>query len=55
MLYFSKNDKLYTFDPTNGTNIDIEVTVEYTRQRAQAKVVKSTFFNPSRKKAIIDA
>ncbi len=38
-----------------GAKIDIEVTVEYTRQRAQAKVVKSTFFNPARKKAIIDA
>jgi aminomethyltransferase len=33
-----------------GNDIDIEITVEYERRRAKARVVKLPFFNPSRKK-----
>jgi aminomethyltransferase len=34
-----------------GTTVDLEMTVEYKRKRAQAKVVKLPFFDPPRKKA----
>ncbi len=34
-----------------GTNVHMEVTVEFTRQQAPAKVVKTPFFDPPRKKA----
>ncbi len=34
-----------------GTQVNMEVTVEFTRQQAPAKVVKTPFFDPPRKKA----
>ncbi len=34
-----------------GTMVDLEMTVEYIRKRARAKVVKLPFFDPPRKKA----
>ena len=34
-----------------GTTVDLEMTVEYTRKRAPAKVVKLPFFDPPRKRA----
>ena len=34
-----------------GRALDIEITVEHHRQRASAKVVKTPFFNPERKRA----
>jgi aminomethyltransferase len=34
-----------------GTYVDLEMTVEYIRKRAKAKVVKLPFFDPPRKKA----
>lgn len=34
-----------------GTYVDLELTVEYIRKRAKAKVVKLPFFDPPRKKA----
>jgi aminomethyltransferase len=35
----------------SGTELALEITVEYTRRDAKAKVVKLPFFNPPRKKA----
>jgi len=35
-----------------GTELEIEVTVEYERRLCRAKVVKTPFFNPARKRAI---
>lgn len=35
-----------------GTILDLEITVEYVRKRASAKVVKLPFFDPPRKKAV---
>jgi aminomethyltransferase len=34
-----------------GNVLEIEITVEYVRRRAQARVVKMPFLNPARKKA----
>jgi aminomethyltransferase len=34
-----------------GSRVDVEVTVEYTRQKAAAKLVKLPFYNPARKRA----
>ncbi|MCB0315558.1 MAG: aminomethyl transferase family protein, partial [Calditrichaeota bacterium] len=34
-----------------GTVLDYEITVEFTRRRAEAVVVKLPFFNPERKRA----
>jgi len=34
-----------------GADLEIEVTVEYVRRRCRAKVVKTPFFNPSRKRS----
>ena len=34
-----------------GTQLDIEVTVEHRRRRAEARVVKKPFFDPERKRA----
>jgi len=36
-----------------GDDVDIEISVEYKRQVAQAKIVKPTFFTPKRKKALV--
>jgi aminomethyltransferase len=36
-----------------GTQLEIEVTVEWTRKTVPAKVVKTPFFDPPRKKAVI--
>ena len=35
-----------------GTELEIEVTVEYERRRCRATVVKTPFFDPARKKAV---
>ena len=35
-----------------GREVEIEVTVEYSRMRAKAEVVKYPFFNPPRKRAV---
>jgi aminomethyltransferase len=35
-----------------GTVVDVEITVEYVRHRASAKVVKLPFFDPPRKRAV---
>jgi aminomethyltransferase len=40
----SRYDKL-------GTRLQVEVTVEFTRQKALALVTKTPFFNPPRKRA----
>ena len=34
-----------------GARVSVEVTVEYTRQRSEARLVKTPFFNPARKRA----
>lgn len=34
-----------------GAEVDIEITVEFTRWKARAKIVKTPFFNPERKRA----
>jgi aminomethyltransferase len=34
-----------------GSPVSVEVTVEYTRQRADAQLVKLPFYNPARKRA----
>ncbi len=34
-----------------GAEVDVEVTVEYTRRKAKARLVKLPFFNPPRKRA----
>jgi aminomethyltransferase len=34
-----------------GTLVDVEVTVEYVRKRARARIVNLPFFNPPRKRA----
>jgi aminomethyltransferase len=34
-----------------GADLEIEVTVEYARRRCRARVVKTPFFNPTRKRA----
>ncbi len=34
-----------------GTALDMEVTVEHRRKRARARVVKTPFFDPPRKRA----
>ena len=34
-----------------GAEVDMEVTVEHRRKRAAARVVKTPFFNPERKRA----
>lgn len=34
-----------------GTQVSVEVTVEYTRHRAEARLVKTPFYNPPRKRA----
>jgi aminomethyltransferase len=31
--------------------VSVEVTVEYTRQRSEARLVKTPFYNPARKRA----
>jgi aminomethyltransferase len=36
--------------PTEGGNVDVEVTVEYTRLKARARVCKLPFYNPARKR-----
>ena len=33
-----------------GTQVDLEMTIEYSRQMAQAEIVKTPFFNPPRKR-----
>ena len=35
--------------------VEVEVTVEYSRRRVRAKLVKPQFFNPTRKRAVLDA
>ncbi|MEK6221040.1 MAG: aminomethyltransferase family protein, partial [Chloroflexota bacterium] len=35
-----------------GDEVDIEITVEYARKTAKAKLVKPSFFNPKRKRAV---
>lgn len=35
-----------------GTKLDVEFTVEYSREKAQAVTVKTPFFNPARKRGI---
>ncbi|NOH11007.1 MAG: aminomethyl transferase family protein [Chloroflexi bacterium] len=37
-----------------GEMVDVEVTVEYSRQRIRAKLVKPQFFSPKRKRAVLD-
>ena len=34
-----------------GSEVEIEVTVEYSRERGKARIVKTPFFNPERKRA----
>jgi len=34
-----------------GSQLEIEITVEHRRQRANARVVKKPFFDPERKRA----
>jgi hypothetical protein len=34
-----------------GNRVEVEVTVEYTRQKAAASLVKLPFYNPPRKRA----
>jgi aminomethyltransferase len=34
-----------------GANVEVEVTVEYTRQKAVAALVALPFYNPARKRA----
>jgi hypothetical protein len=34
-----------------GARVEIEITVEYQRQKAVASVVKTPFFDPERKRA----
>ena len=36
-----------------GAELEIEVTVDYARRRCRAKVVKTPFFNPERKQALV--
>jgi aminomethyltransferase len=36
---------------TQGTQLEIEITVEHRRKRAAARVVKKPFFDPERKRA----
>ena len=33
-----------------GSQVDLEMTIEYSRQMAQAEIVKTPFFNPPRKR-----
>ena len=35
-----------------GSQVDIEITVEYSRERGQAAIVKTPFFDPAKKKKI---
>jgi len=41
---------VYTAYGLVGTNLEMEFTIEYQRQRAKATVVKTPFFDPDRKK-----
>ena len=36
-----------------GTKVDLEITVEFSRQKAEARVVKLPFFNPERKRSLL--
>lgn len=38
---------------TIGDEVHIEMTVEFTRQQARARLVKTPFFNPKRKRAVL--
>lgn len=42
---------LKTPDATIGSEVDLEMTVEYSRVLAKAKIVQLPFFNPARKRA----
>jgi len=37
-----------------GGKISVEITVEYSRKMAAAKIVSPRFFNPTRKKALVE-
>ena len=37
-----------------GEMVDVEVTVEYTRQRTRAKLIKPQFYNPRHKREVLD-
>ncbi|MCH7481162.1 MAG: aminomethyl transferase family protein [Chloroflexi bacterium] len=37
-----------------GSKINVEITVEYSRKMAAAKIVSPRFFNPTRKKALVE-
>ena len=38
---------------SSGSQISVEITVEYTREMASAKIVSPQFYNPKRKKALV--
>lgn len=42
---------VYTGYAQPGNSVEVEVTVEYVRQKASAKIVKTPFFDPPRKRA----
>ena len=37
-----------------GSQVDIEITVEYSRESAKATITKPQFFNPKRKRAVVN-
>ena len=36
-----------------GTPVELEMTIEYARKRASAKVVELPFFDPERKRSVL--
>ena len=42
-------------DAELGTRLDLEVTVEYARKTVAATVAKIPFFDPPRKRALLDS